>query len=336
MKRRISLPLIFAGSLLMVVLVTLVGLHLWRPRPQIWQGEVETTEIRISGKLAGRVDTLYVREGQQVRKGDTLVRLHCPEARAKYRQADAMEQAAQSQRQKVDAGTRRPVLRAAEEYWRKTQSDLHLARLTLQRVRALHRDSVVTLQRLDEVQATYQAAVAAEEMAHQQYLLAREGAQPEDKSAAASMQQAAEAAASEVEALLQDAVLTAPDDGQIAVIYPRQGELVGASMPVMTLLVTAHTHVVLNVREDYLSQFPLGGTFEGTVPALADAAFRFRIYYLSPLGSYATWRSIRLSGGYDMKTFEVRARVEEELPGEAPSSPRDLRPGMSVLIPREP
>jgi HlyD family secretion protein len=317
------------AGLVLIVAVTVVGVVWAERRPQVWQGEVETTELRISGKLGGRIDSLYVKEGQYVRRGDTLVRISSPEARAKYRQADAMEQAAMYQREKVDAGTRVQVLRSAEEVWRKAQSDLQLATVTLARIQALYRDSVVTLQRYDEMQATYRAAVAAEEVARQQYLLAQAGAQREDKESAASMQQAAEAVTGEVSALLQDAVLTAPDDGQISVIYPRRGELIGAGMPVMTLLVTTHTHVVLNVREDHLSRFPLGGSFEGSVPALGDEPFRFRIYYLSPLGSYATWRSIRLSGGYDMKTFEIRARVEE-----GPSA--SLRPGMSVLIPQKP
>ena len=334
MKKINMLQMAFVGALLLVVAATLVILSSMDRRPEVWQGEIEATEVRISGKLAGRVDTFYVREGDPVRRGDTLVVLHCPEARAKYRQADAMEQAAMYQREKVDAGTRRQVLRQAEEVWRKTQSDLRLATATYARIRALYRDSVVTLQRLDEMQATYRSAVAAEQVAHQQYLLAQAGAQQEDKDAAASVQQAAEAAVSEVGALLQDAVLTAPDDGEVSVIYPRRGELVGAGMPVMTLLVTAHSYLVLNVREDHLDAFRLGDTLRGVVPALGDEAFRFRIYYLSPLGSYATWRSIRLSGGYDMKTFEVRARVDDPqaFAGEASCA---LRPGMSVLIDRE-
>jgi HlyD family secretion protein len=48
------------------------------------------------------------------------------------------------------------------------------------------------------------------------------------------------------------------------------------------------------------------------------------VYYISPLGSFATWRATRETGGFDVRTFEVRAR---------PSKPIDgLRPGMSALI----
>ena len=48
-------------------------------------------------------------------------------------------------------------------------------------IQALYKDSVVTSQRKDEVEAMYKAAVAAERAAHQQFLLVKDGAQKEDK-----------------------------------------------------------------------------------------------------------------------------------------------------------
>ena len=42
-------------------------------KPVILQGQIEATEIRISGKLPGRIDTFLVKEGQNVKVGDTLV-----------------------------------------------------------------------------------------------------------------------------------------------------------------------------------------------------------------------------------------------------------------------
>ncbi len=53
---------------------------------------------------------------------------------------------------------------------------------------------------------------------------------------------------------------------------------------------------------------------------------RLTVYYMSPKGEYATWRATRQSSGYDIKTFEVRARPKESVEG--------LRPGMSVLVAR--
>ena len=54
-------------------------------------------------------------------------------------------------------------------------------------------------------------------------------------------------------------------------------------------------HVVLNVREDLMPDFRMGGTFIGDVPAWPKR-IGFKIYYISPLGSFATWKSTKQTG----------------------------------------
>jgi hypothetical protein len=49
-----------------------------------------------------------------------------------------------------------------------------------------------------------------------------------------------------------------------------------------------HAHVVLNIREDLMPQFKMDGTFRAEVPAIGKKDVEFRIYYISPLGSFAT------------------------------------------------
>ena len=77
----------FVAVLAIVIVVSLIGMILLKKKPVILQGQIEATEIRISGKLPGRIDTFLVKEGQNVRQGDTLVVINSPEALAKYQQA---------------------------------------------------------------------------------------------------------------------------------------------------------------------------------------------------------------------------------------------------------
>ena len=60
------------------------------------------------------------------------------------------------------------------------------------------------------------------------------------------------------------------------------------------------------------------------VPALARDDVPMTVYYISPLGSFATWKSTKQVGSYDMRTFEVRLRPEGRVEG--------LRPGMTAII----
>ena len=95
-------------------------------------------------------------------------------------------------------------------------------------------------------------------------------------------------------------------------------------MPIMSLVVLDDAYVVLNVREDLLPHFKMNGVFNRSVPALGEESIKFKINYISPLGSYATWRSTKQTGSYDLRTFEIHAVPEPIIEG--------LRPGMSVLV----
>lgn len=323
-KGKRYLMIAFIVVLVAVALLTAIGMLLMSRQPLVLQGQAEATEIRISGKLPGRIDTFLVKEGEWVRQGDTLVVINSPTIEAKYRQVDALEQVAVEQNKKVDAGTRSQIVATARQLWNKSKSDLELAKTTYRRILTLYRDSVVTSQRKDEVEAVYKAAVAAERAAYEQYQLALSGAQSEDKASARSMVDAARSTVDEVSALLVDARLVAPEDGQIATIFPKRGELVAPGTPIMNLVVMKDVHVVLNVREDLMPDFRMGGKFVGDVPALAQKNVEFEIYYISPLGSFATWKSTKQTGSYDMQTFEIHARPTAGVNG--------LRPGMSVLV----
>ena len=303
----------FVIILLVVGIFTALGMILMHKQPLVLQGEAEATEIRISGKLPGRIDTFLVQEGDWVRQ-----------VHAKFQQVNALEQVAVLQNKKIDAGTRRQIVATALQLWNKTKSDLSLAKITYNRILTLYKDSVVTSQRKDEVEAMYKAALAAERAAYEQYQMAVDGAQTEDKASAASMVDAARSTVDEVSALLVDARLTAPEDGQIATIFPKRGELVAPGTPIMNLVVMNDVHVVLNVREDLMPQFKMGETFVADVPAIDKKNIEFKIYYISPLGSFATWKSTKQVGSYDLRTFEIHARPTQKI--------KDLRPGMSVLL----
>lgn len=98
-----SISIAFVIILAATVIISLAGMLLMNRQPLVLQGQVEATEIRISGKLPGRVDSFLVQEGDWVKAGDTLVVINSPTIEAKYRQVNALEQVAQEQNKKIDA-----------------------------------------------------------------------------------------------------------------------------------------------------------------------------------------------------------------------------------------
>ena len=171
-KSKKYIAIAFVVVLIVVVIVSTVGILSLKNKPEILQGQAEATEIRISGKLPGRIDKFLVEEGQDVLKGDTLVVINSPEIVAKYDQVDAIKNAAVYENQKIEEGTRKQIVESAYQLWMKSKSDLELATTTYNRISSLYRDSVVTSQRKDETEAIYKAALAGERAAFQQYQMA--------------------------------------------------------------------------------------------------------------------------------------------------------------------
>ncbi len=307
-----------------VVLSAVCGFYAFRPEKEIIQGEVEVTEYRVSSKVPGRVAKILVEEGQKVHAGDVLAVLEAPDVAAKLTQAEGAEAAAAAQSRKAQKGAREEQIQGAYELWQKAIAGRQVMEKSYARVKRLHDEGVTTTQKLDEVVAQRDAAIATERAAKSQYDLAKNGAQLEDKQAAAAVVQRAEGAIREVRSYLKETVLRASLDGEVTDIFPSLGELVGPGAPVMNVALMDKMWVAFNVREDHLSQIKMNAVVDAVVPALGDKAVRLRITNIKDMGTYAAWKATKTTGQYDMKTFQVKATPIEKVEG--------LRPGMSVLL----
>ena len=309
--------------ILVVVILAVVGFLLIDKPKEVIQGQVEATAIKVSGKLPGRVEVFYVREGDSVKEGDTLVHIHSSVVEAKLQQAQAMTTAAKAQNRKVDAGARTQIIQSARDLWLQAQAAREIAQKTYNRMESLYAQGVVSAQKRDEAQAAYKAAQAAEDAAWNQYNLAQSGAQQEDKQSSAAMVTAAQGGEKEVEAILQDQYLLSPCNGIVDEIYPQQGELVALGAPIMSVLRGDDRWITFNVREELLRDLPLGKEIYVVIPALGDMTTKARVYYVRDMGDYAVWRATKTTGEWDSRTFKIKARPLKQLP--------NLRPGMSVI-----
>ena len=262
--------------LLVLAALAVFGFLCIKQGPDTVQGMADATEVRISGKLPGRVAELYVEEGAKVKAGDTLVRIHSTLVDARLGQAEAMETAASAANKKVDAGTRTQIVQAAFELYQQAKAASGITQKTYERMENLFKKGVVSEQKRDEAKAAYQAAKAGESAAKSQYELAKSGAQKEDKEAAEAMLNVAKGSVNEVNALLEDQYLTAPCDGEITTVYPNVSELVATGAPIMSLQKNDHW-VVFNVRETLLKDIKLGSNINVRNTAL-DKEAEVKVY----------------------------------------------------------
>lgn len=322
-KTERSLLITMAIVVACVAVIAVIGFVFMNKPADIIEGQVEGTTVRISGKMPGRVMEFFVEEGDTVHAGDTLVHIHSAVVDAQLTQAEAMKEVAQAQNRKVDAGTRKQIVKAAYDLVQQAAAAVTITEKTYKRMENLYNAGVISEQKRDEAKAAYDAAVAAKGAAESQYSLAKAGAQKEDKESTAAMVSAAGGNVAQVEAVLEDSYLTAPFDGTIDQVYPEEGELVMMGAPIMSLLRKDKRWITFNVREELLEDLPMGKKVSVMIPALGEKEIEAEVYYIRDMGSYATWHSTKAAGSWDSRTFEIKARPTGHVDG--------LRPGMSII-----
>lgn len=321
--QRSNILLAFISITAVVVIVALIGFFTLGNSSEIIQGQAEADEYRVSSKVPGRILEFRVKEGDKVKAGDTLAILEAPDVVAKLSQAQAAEQAAQALSDKAQRGTRQEQVQAAYEMWQKAKAGAEIAEKSYNRVNRLFEQGVMSAQKRDEAKAQLDAMTATEKAARSQYEMAKNGAQREDKAAAAAQVERAKGAVAEVSSYINETILTAAADGEVTEIFPKVGELVGTGAPIMNVARLDEMWVTFNVREDFLKDFAVGNELSAFIPAF-DKEVKFRVTYLKDLGTYAAWKATKTTGQFDLKTFEVKAVPTEPVEG--------LRPGMSAII----
>ena len=323
----------FGKMLIVLVLVALVVLGVAQlkkfatePREQFLQGQMEARRVLVSGKVPGRIEALFVREGDLVYKDSLVALISSPEIEAKKIQAEGALGAAKAQANKARNGARSEDITALKAMADRAQDAATLAKNTYDRVQKLFDEGVLPLQKRDEAETQMKASQSAADAAKAQYDQAVAGARSEDKAAANALVMQARGASAEVDAYLEETKIRSPITGEVSLKLAEEGEVVGSGMPVVAVTDLDDAWAVFHLREDLLKNVYKGRVLTMHIPAL-DRDVEMSVSYIASVGDYATWRSSKESGGFDLKTFEVRLRPTEKV--------ENLRPGMSVLLSAE-
>lgn len=102
-----------------------------------------------------------------------------------------------------------------------------------------------------------------------------------------------------------------------------QCELVGTGYPVVAILDMSDVWVTFNIKEDLMPDIHIGTRMTGYIPAL-DRSVEFEVTYIAVQADFATWSATRTQGGFDIRTFAVKAKPTQDV--------EYIRPGMSVLV----
>ncbi|BDG01669.1 HlyD family secretion protein [Anaeromyxobacter oryzae] len=300
-----------AACLVAAVAVTLAVRHVQRAAAlpdgliQV-NGRLEGDTVTVAGKLAGRVATLAVREGDVVVAGQVLATLDDATPRARLAQAHAAEEAARARvgAARADLAVLRQsvplTIAAAEASAEAAQASLAKARVSAEqalrdrdRARALREGGSIDAQ--TEERTELASRIAEEELrrsradalrTERQLADARLG--PERIAAKAQEVEVLEAAArqasaqvAEAAAVLDDLRIASPTSGTVITRFVEAGEVVGAGAPLLELVDLDRLYLEVFVREQDVGRVRLGLPARVFTDAFPDEPFPAEVRFIA-------------------------------------------------------
>jgi len=190
---------------------------------------------KIGFKTSGKIASIKVDKGQEVKKGDTLALLDTKELSLALEAAQAAKVGAEAQYMKAVNGATDEDLELAASNVVKAQKAYEFAKDSLDKAKKLYEGGGISKQDLDaaelEVTIREQEYISAKTILQQ----TEKGAREEDKLALKSQMEQAEADLKYKESSVADATLKSDMDGYVMEILSEEGEIISAGYPLIVL-----------------------------------------------------------------------------------------------------
>ncbi|MBQ7396773.1 MAG: efflux RND transporter periplasmic adaptor subunit [Lentisphaeria bacterium] len=279
-------------------------------------GRLEATEVDVAAKLAGRIEAIYVNEGDMVKKGQLLAKMQTntleaelAQAKAKYSQAVASEAGA-----RATIGVKLSELEAAKAVVSQKNSALDGARKRYERAQKLIKDSATSQQTFENDETIYLTAKAELEAAKASVKQC-EAAINEAKAKAAGEKaniKAAEADVARIQADIDDCNLTSPIGGRVQYRIAEPGEVLNAGGKVLNLVDLTDVYITFYLPEETAGKVKIGADVRIVLDALPNIPIPAKISYVASVAQF-TPKTVETRIERQKLMFRIKARIAPEL-----------------------
>jgi multidrug efflux pump subunit AcrA (membrane-fusion protein) len=223
-----------------------------------YQGITGGSEVRkLSFKSKGKISKIYVAKGQRVKKGDNIVDLDKSDLNFALSAAQAQMDAAQAQYDKAVNGAQAEDINKAQIAVKNAQDEYNYCKDLYDKTVNLYQIKAATEQQVNDLKIKLDGSESQLNAAKETLNQLQNGTRAEDKQAALDQVNAAKANYDSKVNLLQDASLTADEDGYVVDVLCTEGELQADGYPV--ILVRSDNQVVtVGVSDDDVKKIQVG------------------------------------------------------------------------------
>jgi HlyD family secretion protein len=240
-------------------------------------GTIELTEVDVAPFVSGRVVSVRVEEGASVRQGDTLVVLAQSTLPADIEQRRARVESAEARLRDLQAGARPAEIEKAEAELRSATAEAERAERERVRLEALVAAGTISRSQYDVAATAARTAAARRDAANEALRLLRQGARPQQISAARAELETARGALAAGKATERDLVLTAPLNATVLGRYVEAGEVMAAGQVAMTLGDASRPWVRVYLPSPAVPYVKVGQSARVTVDGIGDRSVPARV-----------------------------------------------------------
>lgn len=278
-----------------------------KPNKKI-EGKIEREQLAVTTKIPGKIQQILVEEGQFVKKGDTLLILELPEVEAKAAQAQGALESAQAQYEMAVKGATDGQLKQLHAKVNGLKEQYEFAEKSLNRMRNLLQDSLVSQQKYDEVYAKYQGAKNQYLAAQAEVADVTNGARIEQQKMALGQKERALGAVSEVNVAANEKYIIAPQDMSIETINLKVGELALAGYSLASGYIADETYFRVTIPESKVKEFQKGEIKTLAFPYLDNKQLQAKVETIKTLTSYANISTAYPDFEQQETMFEIRLK----------------------------
>lgn len=268
----------------------------------------------LSAKFPGKLETIFVKEGEQVAKEQVLALFEAREVEAQLDVARAAVQVAEAQLAEARAGSREQEIAVAEARFKQAEAELSKARLDWNRSDDLEKRGLVAESEWEAARLDLDRAVAAYDAASHELSLRREGTRAETIERLRREFGLARARVGLAEAALQNARITAPYDGVVTRKHREEGEALDVGIPVMDIATLDDRYVRAEIDETDIGKIRLGQKTVVTADGFPGLAFEGHVADIKKQMGPKRLIPTDPSKMVDFKVLDVEVSLPEECP----------------------
>lgn len=256
-----------------------------RSASTLLQGYVEGEFVYVAAPSGGRLEKLHVQRGMNVEAGEPLFSLEAVAERASRDEAAHRLQQAKATLEDAGKGRRASEIEALRAGLMLAEDALALSRMEFARQETLRKTGAVSIDSIDRARSAYAQDQHRVEQLEAELKTAQLGARPDQIAALESEVKARESALTKADWDLSQKQQKAAQAAVVDDTLYREGEMVLAGRPVVTLLPPQNIKVRTFVPQDRISTLQVGAKAKVTIDGIAEA-LNAKVSFISPQAEY--------------------------------------------------